>query len=115
MARRLAIRDQWLGALSLEPINDGLERKPRAGFRPRQQCRPSPQGAEKEDAARRCLPRDETPQALRETLEAEAIRRARKLGRKQLQREGLLPMKPRVTRGRAEEAVLFARPVSDLE
>ena len=30
---------------------------------------------------------------------AEAIRRARKLARKKLQREGLLPMKPRVTRG----------------
>ena len=30
---------------------------------------------------------------------AEAIRRARKLARKKLQREGLLPMKPRVVRG----------------
>jgi small subunit ribosomal protein S21 len=30
---------------------------------------------------------------------AEAIRRARKLARKKLQREGLLPMKPRVTPG----------------
>jgi small subunit ribosomal protein S21 len=29
----------------------------------------------------------------------EAIRRARKLARKKLQREGLLPMKPRVVRG----------------
>jgi hypothetical protein len=33
MAQRLSIRDQWLGVLSLEPINDGLERIPRAGFR----------------------------------------------------------------------------------
>jgi small subunit ribosomal protein S21 len=30
---------------------------------------------------------------------AEAIRRARKLARKKLQREGLLPMKPRIVRG----------------
>jgi small subunit ribosomal protein S21 len=30
---------------------------------------------------------------------AEAIRRARKLARKKLQREGLLPMKPRVIPG----------------
>ena len=36
-------------------------------------------------------------QATRE--KAEAARRARKLARKQLQREGLLPMKPRVIRG----------------
>jgi small subunit ribosomal protein S21 len=32
---------------------------------------------------------------------AEAIRRARKLARKKLQREGLLPMKPRVIPGAA--------------
>ena len=32
---------------------------------------------------------------------AEAIRRARKLARKKLQREGLLPMKPRVVAGAA--------------
>jgi small subunit ribosomal protein S21 len=32
---------------------------------------------------------------------AEAIRRARKLARKKLQREGLLPMKPRTTPGTA--------------
>ena len=31
--------------------------------------------------------------------QAEAIRRARKLARKKMQREGLLPMKPRVVRG----------------
>jgi small subunit ribosomal protein S21 len=30
---------------------------------------------------------------------AEAVRRARKLARKKLQREGLLPMKPRVVQG----------------
>src|SRR5262249_23311367 len=38
----------------------------------RQQCRPSPQGVEEEDAARRPFPRDEAPQALRETLREES-------------------------------------------
>ena len=41
----------------------------------------------------------EKPSERRVREKAEAIRRARKLARKQLQREGLLPMKPRVTRG----------------
>ena len=41
----------------------------------------------------------EKPSERRAREKAEAIRRARKLARKQLQREGLLPMKPRVTRG----------------
>src|SRR5260370_42586242 len=44
---------------------------PRAGSRPRQQCRPSPQGAEEEDAARGRIPRDETPRPLRKTLREE--------------------------------------------
>jgi len=73
----------------------------------RQQCRSGPQGAQEEDAARGHFPRDETPRALRKTLrkeareKAEAIRRARKLARKKMQREGLLPMKPRVVPGAA--------------
>ncbi|HEY6389194.1 MAG TPA: 30S ribosomal protein S21 [Candidatus Acidoferrum sp.] len=41
----------------------------------------------------------EKPSERRVREKAEAIRRARKLARKKLQREGLLPMKPRVTRG----------------
>ena len=41
----------------------------------------------------------EKPSEKRVREKAEAIRRARKLARKQLQREGLLPMKPRVVRG----------------
>jgi small subunit ribosomal protein S21 len=41
----------------------------------------------------------EKPSESRVREKAEAVRRARKLARKQLQREGLLPMKPRVTRG----------------
>ncbi len=39
------------------------------------------------------------PSEKRTREKAEAIRRARKLARKKLQREGLLPMKPRVTPG----------------
>ena len=39
---------------------------------------------------------------------AEAIRRARKLARKKLQREGLRPMKPRLVPGAPEKAALRA-------
>jgi small subunit ribosomal protein S21 len=70
------------------------------------QCRSSPQGAEEEDAARGRLPREmklhghyEKPSERRVREKAEAIRRARKLARKKLQREGLLPMKPRTIPG----------------
>ena len=41
----------------------------------------------------------EKPSERRVREKAEAIRRARKLARKKLQREGLLPMKPRKTLG----------------
>ena len=41
----------------------------------------------------------EEPSEQRVREKAEAIRRARKLARKKLQREGLLPMKPRVAPG----------------
>ena len=41
----------------------------------------------------------EKPSERRAREKAEAIRRARKLARKKLQREGLLPMKPRATPG----------------
>jgi small subunit ribosomal protein S21 len=43
----------------------------------------------------------EKPSERRAREKTEAIRRARKLARKKLQREGLLPMKPRVIRGAA--------------
>ena len=43
----------------------------------------------------------EKPSEKRVRERAEAIRRARKLARKKLQREGLLPMKPRVVPGAA--------------
>ena len=41
----------------------------------------------------------EKPSERRNREKSEAIRRARKLARKKLQREGLLPMKPRVVPG----------------
>jgi small subunit ribosomal protein S21 len=41
----------------------------------------------------------EKPSERRVREKAEAVRRARKLARKKLQREGLLPMKPRLVRG----------------
>ncbi len=43
----------------------------------------------------------EKPSEKKAREKAEAIRRARKLARKKLQREGLLPMKPRVIPGAA--------------
>jgi small subunit ribosomal protein S21 len=43
----------------------------------------------------------EKPSEKRVRERAEAIRRARKLARKKLQREGLLPMKPKVVPGAA--------------
>ena len=43
----------------------------------------------------------EKPSERKTREKAEAIRRARKLARKKLQREGLLPMKPRVQPGTA--------------
>jgi small subunit ribosomal protein S21 len=43
----------------------------------------------------------EKPSERRVREKSEAIRRARKLARKKLQREGLLPMKPRVAPGTA--------------
>jgi small subunit ribosomal protein S21 len=41
----------------------------------------------------------EKPSEKKAREKAEAIRRARKLARKRLQREGLLPMKPKPTTG----------------
>ena len=41
----------------------------------------------------------EKPSEKKTREKAEAVRRARKLARKKLQREGLLPMKPRAVRG----------------
>jgi small subunit ribosomal protein S21 len=41
----------------------------------------------------------EKPSEKRVREKAEAVRRARKLARKKLQREGLLPIKPRVVQG----------------
>jgi small subunit ribosomal protein S21 len=43
----------------------------------------------------------EKPSEKKAREKAEAIRRARKLARKKMQREGLLPMKPRVVPGAA--------------
>ena len=43
----------------------------------------------------------EKPSEKKAREKAEAVRRARKLARKKLQREGLLPMKPRVVPGAA--------------
>lgn len=44
----------------------------------------------------------EKPSEKKVREKAEAIRRARKLARKRMQRKGHLPMKPRVTQGTSE-------------
>jgi small subunit ribosomal protein S21 len=46
----------------------------------------------------------EKPSEKKTREKAEAVRRARKLARKKLQREGLLPMKPRVVPGKTGPA-----------
>ena len=56
----------------------------------------------------------EKPSERRVREKAEAIRRARKLARKKLQREGLLPMKPRVVPGAPEQAAPRALLAFDL-
>src|SRR5262249_4535864 len=55
-------------------IRDHNKGTTRAGSRPRQQCRPGPQGAEEKDAARGYLPRDEAPRPLREAIGKEGAR-----------------------------------------
>src|SRR5260370_10772800 len=57
----------------LPDLNRNPEER-RAGSRSRQQCRPGPQGAEEEDAARGDFPRDEAPRPLRKTLREEGAR-----------------------------------------
>ena len=52
----------------------------------------------------------EKPSEKRAREKAEAVRRARKLARKKLQREGLLPMKPKPVPG----APTFGRLISDV-
>jgi small subunit ribosomal protein S21 len=52
----------------------------------------------------------EKPSERRIREKAEAIRRARKLARKKLKREGLLPTKPRVIRGITRKRRPGARP-----
>jgi len=52
----------------------------------------------------------EKPSERRAREKAEAIRRARKLARKKLQREGLLPMKPRPVPGAPGRAGLVRSP-----
>ena len=109
------------GALATGPVAGRSKRNAACRFSSVTTMSIKPQGAEEEDAARGGLPRDETSRPLRKTLreesagKAEAIRRARKLARKKLQREGLLPMKPRTIPGAPgrEEAAARAPLASD--
>src|SRR5260370_32119281 len=57
----------------LPDLNRNPEER-RAGSRSRQQCRPGPQGAQEEDAARGDFPRDEAPRPLRKTIREEGAR-----------------------------------------
>ena len=55
----------------------------------------------------------EKPSEKKTREKAEAIRRARKLARKKMQRDGLLPMKPRVAPGAPGRGFPARGPVSD--
>ena len=57
----------------------------------------------------------EKPSERRVREKAEAVRRARKLARKKMQREGLPPMKPRLIPGTAGRRGPARTPRSDLE
>src|SRR5262245_1010562 len=85
-----------------------------AGFRPRQQRRSSATRVEEENAARRGLPGDEAAPFFRKAIracqrgeKAEAVRRSRKLARKQAVRDGLIaPPKKRLDVGKASSMAL---------
>src|SRR4029079_4194974 len=66
-ARAARLKAPVLGGFSLNP-SEHQRRSKRASSRSRQQRRPGPEGAQKEDAARGHFPRDETPRPLRKTI-----------------------------------------------
>src|SRR6185437_2140461 len=66
-ARAARLKAPVHGAFALNPSEQQLRSK-RASSRSRQQRRPSPQGAQEKDAARRHFPRDETSRSLRKTI-----------------------------------------------
>src|SRR5690606_36506763 len=74
-AKRPAGGTAFFVSLAAAPLRRGgtsgsEDRRESSGsdFRSRQQRRPSPQGAEEEDAARGLVPRNEAPRALREAV-----------------------------------------------
>jgi small subunit ribosomal protein S21 len=71
-----------------------------------------PEGAFREMKIRRHY---EKPSEKRAREKAEAIGHARKLARKKLQQDGLLPMKPRVVSGARAERTPRAAPASEFQ
>src|SRR6476659_7032399 len=66
-ARAARLKAPVFGVFCLNP-SEHQRRSKRASSRSRQQRRPGPQGAQKEDAARGYFPRDEAPRPLRKTI-----------------------------------------------
>ena len=94
------------GALAIGPINRSIEEERRVQVLVRdnnvdQALRALKKKMQREGVFREMKLRGhyEKPSEKRVREKAEAIRRARKLARKKMQREGLLPMKPRVIPG----------------
>jgi small subunit ribosomal protein S21 len=97
---------QWPGASGIGPINRSIEEERRVQVLVRdnnidQALRVLKKKMQREGVFREMKLRGhyEKPSERRAREKAEAIRRARKLARKKLQREGLLPMKPRAILG----------------
>ena len=96
------------GVLAIGPVNRSIEEERRVQVLVRdnnvdQALRVLKKKMQREGVFREMKLRGhyEKPSEKRVREKAEAIRRARKLARKKLQREGLLPMKPRVVPGAA--------------
>jgi small subunit ribosomal protein S21 len=97
---------RWPSALAIGPINRSIEEEHRVQVLVRdnnvdQALRVLKKKMQREGVFREMKLRGhyEKPSERRVREKAEAIRRARKLARKKLQREGLLPMKPRAIPG----------------
>jgi small subunit ribosomal protein S21 len=93
---------QWSGPSAIGPFNPSIEEERRVQVLVRdnnvEQALRVLKKMQREGVFREMKLRShyEKPSERRVREKAEAIRRARKLARKKLQREGLLPMKPRV-------------------
>jgi len=104
--QRLRISASGPGALAIGPINRWIKKEHHVQVFVRDNNVDQALKALKKKMQREGVFREmklrkhyEKPSEKRVREKAEAVRRARKLARKKLQREGLLPMKPRLIQG----------------